>query len=153
MLVLVVIITILAIIMLIAKLFLQVHLIKTVYDTTLITKSTENYGNKIRDSNNQLNYIEKIQQDAVVWSYLLEYIANNTNDDITFSQISLNKDQSLIRLNGLAKTREGLLLLKKIWENENYFTDINFPIKNILQKKNIKFQISVKLKSYEFEQL
>ena len=94
-----------AIIFLIAQLILQIHFIQTIYATTLVTKSTENYSKKTMGVDKQLESISKIQKESVTWSYLLEYIAKNTENDIKFSQIKINKNKDTIYWLGFAKTR------------------------------------------------
>ena len=149
--ILIIIISIYAIVILIAKLILQIHFVRTIQETTLVTKSTENYSKKVKDIDKQLNYIGNIQNEAIDWSYLVEYIAQNTKDDIKFSQIKLDKENETVYLRGKADTRENLLLLKETLDDSTYFSDIEFPIQNLLEKNNINFDIRAKLKSYEFE--
>jgi hypothetical protein len=151
--ILIIVISIYTIILLLGKLALQIHFVETIDETTLVTKSTENYSKKVRDINNQLNSIDNIQNETTTWSYLLEYFAQNVNDNIKFSQIKINKRDKTIYLSGFAKTRDNLLSLKKTLEDSNYFSNINFPIQNLLKKNNINFTISAQLITYEFNQL
>ncbi len=142
-----------SILFLAAKYILQKHYINTIQETTLVTKSTENYSNKIAEINKQLNSIQEIQNQTVNYSYLLEYLMQNINKNINFSRIKIVKNDNKISFAGKSDTRESLLEFKEILENSDFFSDLNFPIKNLLEKNNINFEISVKLKSYEFDKL
>ncbi len=148
--ILIIVISIYTIALLLGKLALQIHFVKTIDETSLVTKNTENYSKKIRNINNQLNSIDNIQNETTAWSYLLEYFAKNVSDNIKFSQIKMNKRDKTVYLSGLAKTRDNLLSLKKILEDSNYFSNINFPIQNLLEKNNINFTINAQLTTYEF---
>ncbi|MCD4761593.1 hypothetical protein K8R32_01400 [bacterium] len=148
------IITIYAIVFLFDKLILQNHFVETVSRTTLLTKTTENYSKNVREINNQINFISNIQDNFINWSYLIDFIAKNTPDGINFKQIKFNKDKNSLFLQGKAANRDNLLALKKILESKpEFFSNISFPIKNILEKNNINFEINVSVNSYEFEQL
>jgi hypothetical protein len=149
--ILIILISVYAIIILISQFILQIHFIQTIYATTLVTKTVENYSKQIRNIDNQLNSISKIQKDYINWSRLVEYIAKNTKNDIKFYQIKINKKDDAVSFIGFAQTRESLMLLKETFENSKYFNNINFPIKNLLEKNNINFEISAHINSYEFE--
>jgi len=147
-------ITIYAIVFLFGKLILQNHFVETVSRTTILTKTTENYSKNVREINSQINFIGNIQEDFISWSYLVDFIAKNTPDGIDFKQIRFDKNKNTLFLQGIAASRDNLLALKKILENKpDFFSDISFPIKNILEKNNINFEINVSVTSYEFEQL
>lgn len=143
-----------AIIFLFGKLILQNHFIETVSRTTILTKTTENYSKNVREINNQINFIGNIQENFISWSYLIDFIAKNTPDGISFKQIKFNKDKNSLFIQGKAANRDNLLALKKTLENKpDFFSNINFPIKNILEKNNINFEINIGINSYEFDQL
>jgi Tfp pilus assembly protein PilN len=89
--------------------------------------------------------VSQIQNEFTLWSYFLEDLAANTPPDISLSFLKLNKEDGMIKLRGRAASREGLLLLKQNLENSNNFSNIDFPIKNILQQKNIDFEINAKI--------
>lgn len=139
-----------AILFQISKLILQINFIKTINETTFITRNSQNFGNKARDINNQITFINKIQSGSVDWVELLNLIGKNTNDDVKFSQIKINQANNTILLTGNAGTRESLIKLKESFEKFEFMSDINFPIKNLLEKNNINFEISAKINTYDF---
>lgn len=139
--------------LLVFKLILQLHFIETVNQTTIITKNTENYTKKVREINQQINSIETIQRESVQWSNLLEFIKSDEENGVEINQIQIDKNNSSIALKGKAKTRDVLLNFKSTLEEKKFFSDINFPIKNLLLKTDIDFEINAKFKSYEFTEL
>ena len=151
--ILIIAVSIYAILILFAKLYLQINFVKTINETSLITGSIKSNDDKVKIINNQLKAIADIQSETVLWSYLLERLSKDIKSDIKIENLKLSMKNNTISLRGLAKTRESLLDLKAILENKNCFSDINLPIKNLLEKNNINFEISAKIKSYEFDQL
>ncbi len=140
-----------AIVLLVAKLILQMQFIKTINGTTIITKNTENNSKNIMDINKQMNAIQKIQEDAVEWTGLFQFLEQNIPDSIKFTKISVNRPSNLISISGNSATREGLIDFKNFLEKSEIFSEINFPIKNFLEKYNINFDVSANIKSYDFE--
>ena len=136
---------------LVCLLVLQIHFVETVKDTSLIPRGGENYSTQVRQLNNAITNIESIQSEYTNWSYLLESIHKLSGQNITINNISVNKNNKEITLCGIAATRDSLLQLKERLEDLNYFTEINLPIKNLLEKENISFDINSSFKTYEFK--
>lgn len=136
---------IVASVLLMAKFVLQNSFNDIVEQTTLVMKNSHAYNNKIRQINSQLNTVAQIQGDFISWSKLLEKLANETPADIVFSFVKIDKESQTIKIKGKAATRDGLLVLRQNLENSAIFTNLDFPIKNILKQKNIDFEISAKL--------
>lgn len=114
--------------------------------------SAKNLTNDIKKINNQIKFIETIQKNNIQWTKVLNEISKFLNNDIHISSISLslNGKENLI-IKGHSKTRESLLNFKNNLEDKENFTDIDFPLKNLLEKNDIKFEIKAKITSYEFE--
>lgn len=134
-----------AIIILIAKIILQNNFNKVVEQTTLITRESQGQNIKIRDINDRLNYIGKIQDNFITWSFLFKELADNVNNDISFYSIKIDKEKKEMDLRGIAKSRNSLLVFKKGFDNSDIFLDIYFPMKNILEKEDIDFEIKASL--------
>lgn len=143
--ILVIITIVIAITLLIAKLLLQNNFNKVVEQTSLITKNSQGYNVKVRDINSRLNNISQIQNDFIAWSNLIENLANKTPTGITFSSVKISKEKSLINIRGKAKLRDDLLTFKQNMEESPIYSEVEFPLQNILQKENINFDISAKL--------
>jgi len=143
--ILIIITIIIAIIFLTARLILQNNFNKIVDQTTLVTKNNQGYNAKVREINSQLNFISQIQEDFIPWSYLIEDLVQNTPPDITFSLIEINQGKQTIIIKGRADFRSSLLTLKQYLEESPICSEIKFPLKNILQKNDIDFEINAKL--------
>lgn len=128
-----------------AKIILKNYFNKVVEQTTLVTKNSQGYNDKVREINSNINYLSQIQNDFTTWSEILKDIAERTPSNITLSSLKLSKDSKLIKIRGRAATREVLLSLKDNLENSPYIENVEFPLKNILEKENIDFEISANL--------
>jgi len=134
-----------AIILLAAKTILQAKFNDIVDQTTLVTKNNQGYNLKIRDINSRIDFVEKVQNDFVPWSSLLKTIADITPNDISLNYLKINYEKKTIKIKGNAGLRQSLLNFKQKMETTTIFEDINFPIKNILEKENIDFEIDAKI--------
>ena len=120
--------------------------------TTLDFKSSTNSSqNKVVDINNKLVLLENIQKDFIRWSILYDFISKNMSNGIILSNIEVNKEISSIVFKGHADNRNNLLSFKKILEDSLIFENIDFPIKNLLQKEDISFEIKSTLNIYEIK--
>ncbi len=136
---------VIAIILLSAKIILQLKFNQIVTQTTLVTKNNQGYNNQVREINNKLNFVATIQDDFVPWSNLLKNLAEMTPADINFYYLKINGEEQSIKIKGKAKLRNSLLNFKNGMENSPAFKNIDFPIKNILEKENIDFEINSKI--------
>lgn len=134
-----------AIVLLAAKIILQLKFNQIVEQTTLVTKNNQGYNNQVREINSKLNFVSRIQDDFIPWSSLLKNLANMTPADINFYYLKINAQEQSIKIKGKAKLRNSLLNFKSQMENSPAFKEIDFPIKNILEKENIDFEINAKL--------
>ncbi len=139
--VLIILTIVIAVILIAAKIILQNNFNKIVEQTTLVTKNNQGYNSKIRQINNELNYIAKIQDNFVYWSNLIEELTKITPNDVTFYSIKANDSKKVI-ITGRTKLRDSLLRLKDSMENSSTFKNIDFPLKNILEKTDIDFSIT-----------
>jgi Tfp pilus assembly protein PilN len=143
--VLIIITIFIAIVMLVAKIILQNNFNKIVEETTLITRDSQGWNSKIREVNTRLSFVKKIQDDFIPWSFLFKDLGNYVNSELSFYSIKIDRDKSMIELRGAARDRDSLLSLKSGLEKSDIFYDIDFPVKNILEKENIDFEIKAGL--------
>lgn len=144
-LILVIIAIAIAIILLVAKIILQIKFNEVVEQTTLVTKNNQGYNSRVREINSQLNYIEKIQNGYIPWSKLIKKLSEMAPADVSFQYLKINYENKSVNIKGQAKTRDSLINFKDKMAADETFKNIEFPIKNILEKENIDFEISAEL--------
>jgi hypothetical protein len=127
------------------------YFVSTIENSTVLTRSTENYSKKVADINNQVDSIKMIQGDFVTWSSLLEHLRLLQPEEISIEKILLSKKDNNATIGGTAKTRDSLLKFKENLEESGYFGDFSLPIKDLLQKNNVSFSMSLNIKNYEFK--
>jgi len=142
---LIIITIVVAIILLVAKTILQLRFNNIIDQTTLVTKNNQGYNNKIKDINSKIDFVEKIQNNFIPWSNLLKTVADITPDGIGLNYLKINFAEQTIKIKGQAGLRASLLDFKQKMEATAVFKEIDFPIKNILEKENINFEINAKI--------
>ncbi len=126
------------------------YFISTIENSSILTKSTENYSNRVSDINKQVDSIESIQNDFVVWSRLLEHLRLMQPEELSIEKISISKKDGKLTVGGQAKTRDSLLEFKENLDESGFFDGFNLPIKDLLQKNNVSFSMDLKINNYEF---
>lgn len=135
------------------KFMLQNMFISTVHETTILTRSTENYSNQVSAINTKIQAIDSIQKSHITWSGLFAYIDSLADSNLSFNRISINKSKNILEATGSAKNREDILKLKESLEKKEIFADVEFPISNFLKKENINFEFTLTIAEYDFNRL
>ena len=107
-------------------------------------KDMQDYQEKIKKANGQILDIEKIQKGQLYWSELLDKI-----NRIIFSGIkidSLNTKNYQVFLTGVADNRDNLAKFKEELIKENCFSEVDFPLSNLMNKENLDFQMQFTVK-------
>ena len=131
---------------------LSLYYIETIQNSTSITKKGENYEQQVQLINNQIKTAEEIQKDKIDWSYLLIFLSDNAPSGISIKNLSINSEKNNITILGNAIKRENLLAYADILKNNDIFSNVSFPIQNILEKENINFTITAKINNYGFKE-
>lgn len=101
----------------------------------------------IEDLNNKLNLVEKAQQNKFLISQnVIKEIISKKMSDIKITKISYINDITegeLISINGLAPSRERLLLFRQALENDPAFSKVDLPISNFVKGEDIQFYLSL----------
>lgn len=99
----------------------------------------------LNEFNRLLSTIKEISELKVHWSQVLIKLAEDIPEEVTLSQIIVDK-KGKITLTGFSPTREKLLSIKDTLETSPQFTDIYSPRSNLIKKEDIDFFFSFKLK-------
>ena len=149
--VIIILICLYATLLLILRFILELHYIKTVNENAQLSKTTETYTRHVKEINKEIVNIDSIQKNFTRWSQFIVYLSNNANSNIRFEELTINKAKNTLTIQGFAPTRNDLLSFKETLEKSTFLSEINFPIRNLLEKENIDFEITANFISYEFE--
>lgn len=140
------------IILLVGKAAIDEHFANVVSQSTLITRFTKIFNYEIKDFNHKVSAADEIQNKTMPWVAFFAEFSKLIPEGVTVEYLEM-KDGKIV-LNGNAKTRNDLLLLKNNFENFSLFNNVNIPLESLLKKEDIDFNLKAnyeneKLKSYE----
>lgn len=144
-------------VLMVGILFSMSHLILINYmeegkaSSFLVKETYQGVDDEIENIEKKMDYILSIQENAISWSKLLEDIMLKTGNEISFSKIMISRDNYRLDLAGHAQTRDDLLELKEFFEESSSYLTIDFPIRNILEKDNISFEMKITVDPYDFK--
>ncbi len=132
-------------------LLLTVKLDSLIVEANNMNKDAELYSIRTKEVNKKISEISQIQDDFISWSSFLFNFTNSTSNGITLKKISIDKENKSINITGTAKKRNDLLNFKTKISEIKYLDGFEIPIKNLLIKENIAFDIKTNFINYEFE--
>jgi len=113
-----------------------------------IGKNSTEYIDKVKNINEQINSVAKIQENYIPFSDFLLDIFKKINQGVKLNQLTIDQETGNFTLSGTADSRDSLLKLKTDLESSGLFSELDLPINNLLKKDDINFTISAKLKNY-----
>lgn len=129
---------------------LQIKHSEVLSEASNTNRNIELYSKKAEIINTQINEITEIQNSFVSWSSFLSNFTNETNDGIIIYKIYANKTDNSLLISGKARERNDLLNFKNKLSEISYIENFELPIKNLLEKNDISFEIKTKFINYEF---
>jgi len=144
--------TIVAIILLASKMILQNTFNRIVSEATLTTKYGSIFNVDIKNFNQQLKAVEKIQKRYIPWTDFIVNFVGLVPENVSLNNISLNiegtkndkESANEFVISGTARTREKLLEFKANLEGSPMFSSVTVPLENLLKKDDISFNIKAK---------
>lgn len=112
--------------------------------------TTGNSTQKIQNISSRADKILKVQESFYIYSNIVYDIMQKSGDDILFDNLNIDTKLSKISMSGISKTRDDLLNFKNAMSSSPNYSNIIFPIENLLIKENIIFDISADIKSYDY---
>lgn len=106
---------------------------------------------EVKKVNRRINNVEDIQSRSFTWIGVFDAISHNMPRDIYIESLEIDKQKNKVSMQGIALTRQSLVYLKENLENSSQFTDMKFPLENILKKKDIHFDITFKFQSSKID--
>jgi hypothetical protein len=141
---------IVGIIFLLGDAVLQTYIHNSGVGSMIIQSNYQNLDEQVKEAETKIEYVVKIQEEAINWSRLMEDIMLKTGDNVVFSRIVINREKYQLELFGHAETRSDLIELKRGFESSSNYLTVDFPIENILEKNDIDFDMLITINSYDF---
>lgn len=113
-----------------------------VAQTTLITKNTQSYNNRVKEINDQVDFIFEAQSNFIRFSCFLNDLKNFGGQSVKIEQLKFSREKNLIIIRGKSNQRTALLAFKEKLENSGLFQNVDLPLKNLLTKEDIDFEIT-----------
>ncbi|PIT88586.1 MAG: hypothetical protein COU29_02300 [Candidatus Magasanikbacteria bacterium CG10_big_fil_rev_8_21_14_0_10_36_32] len=127
------------------NLLLSEQLNNLVGNSSLIGSGHGTYNHRVLEINTKIKNINLAGgQFSLLTPRLLEII-NTTPPDIQLKYITLNLTSTELALPGTALTREALLNYEQILKKTTWVENIDLPKSQLLQKKDVPFQIKLKI--------
>lgn len=134
-----------SILLLFVKLIIQNRFNATIEQSAFLTTEYGELNNQIFAVNKKIDFLDKLQNDFVIWSPNLEKLFNSTPIGIELSSININYTSKDIKISGYAQTRDALLQFKENLKNSDVLKSVDLALKDLLKSTNIQFTINAKL--------
>lgn len=123
-------------------------LMKSVLENITLRSNTtaqeyDKIGAQITDVNAYLDRVDSLQQEFIDWSFVLEELAAVATSGARFESIHIDGD-GVVFVQGMAATREDVLLMQERYETLPFITDVSSPLSNILQRTNVKYEFTMR---------
>ena len=112
---------------------------------SLLRTSGREYNEKIKNINNKLKTINKIQEDFIPSSLLIKELTDRIPDGVSLSYIKADINNKSLKIMGRAQKREDFLKLRDNLSSSEVFKEVDSPLQNIMQRENIDFEIMIEL--------
>ncbi len=117
-----------------------------------IVKSNQKINYEIKQWNDNLKRLSKIQEDNIEFSTILFQFSDLVPRGISLNFLSLDTDLSdrkssrylNVKLKGVAKTRDDLVGFKEKLNNLDFVENVKLPISSLLKQENIDFELNFK---------
>lgn len=93
----------------------------------------------LNEFNTHLANLVNLDEHQGQWSQVLISFARLVPQDIAVDGFAGERLTGRIRISGFAKTRESVLRLRQNLLDSGVFTDVNFPLSNLVKPENLSF--------------
>ncbi|MFA5029252.1 MAG: PilN domain-containing protein [Patescibacteria group bacterium] len=136
-----------AILLIVSRYFLEQQLASLITRNINAIQISQKTNEEVVLINKKINNVYKIQKNFQKWSDFLTNLSKLTPAGVSYNLVKIYQQNSQLEIQGIAKTRNDLLELKKNLEADERFYDIDLPLNNLLVKENNSFTIGAKIKS------
>jgi uncharacterized membrane protein len=106
------------------------------------TETVKSIEKKVKELNLQLTDLDKIIKNQSNFYNILLDIVPELLSKVDVYTIDIEKETKIIAITGYSATRENLQLIKKTLESSTRYKNIDFPISNLTNPKDINFRFS-----------
>lgn len=135
-----------AILLLVSRYFLEEQLAMLMDKNATAIRVGEEINKKVIIINEKINNAYSIQQKFRHWSRLMIVIAEITPNNIAYNSIKIYPEKSMIELQGIAKSRQALIDFKERIGKNEFFSEIDLPLTDLLARENNSFTIRANIK-------
>lgn len=139
-----------SIFLIIARFTLVKHYKKVKEDTTLVNTESLFLQKEITQINKKTETAQKIQENFVKTSDMLDKIAGLVPDGAILNYFQFELKNNTFKISGTAQNRDTLTKMKTNLENAEFLSNIDSPLSNFLEKENIEFKFSGTIKKEMF---
>lgn len=136
---------IVAISLVLVNYFLQNSLISVQERTASLDVVYQKINQEIKETNLQLQNLSLAQKDFFNFDSYLEQIFQNIPAAVSLNGLTLSRENNLLILQGVSKTRADLLLFKERLQLLSWIKGLDLPISSLTTKENINFTITAQL--------
>ena len=111
-----------------------------------IPTGTTEFEARARHLNYLISRTDEIVKSTPMWSNVVKEIRVRITPGIIVSNVVINSPETPISMQGTARDRDTINLLKRTFEASSFFTGVNVPLTNLEKKTDIPFSISFQLK-------
>ena len=133
------------IVLLIAQMIMQNSFDQAVRQGALVTQEYGALNQRVHLANQKIDFLSGVQNKFIIWSPRLAALSSLVPQGIELYAMNINNASRDVQITGHAKTRDDLLLYKQNLEQSSVVRSIELPIENILESKDINFNIKGKL--------
>lgn len=128
-----------------AKIILQKNYQELTEERNYVSQTKNKYAAEIQEINSYLKTLETIHEENILPTQILTLLSRTITENIQVTNVSLALDSQLLKIKGLAKTREDFLNFQKALKDSVAFGEINIPISAILKKEDLDFLLETKI--------
>jgi hypothetical protein len=109
------------------------------------TETVKGMERKVKELNKELAELRQTQDKQSNLYQILDNISQKLLQGVEIYNLEINRESSRVMVSGFSPTRDKLLRIKQILETTSEYENIDFPLSNLTDPKDIKFYFSFTL--------
>lgn len=106
------------------------------------TETVRSMERKIKELNKELEEVKEAQiKESNIYS-ILDDISQNVLVGVEVYSLRIDRETKRVNVSGYSPTRENLLIIKDILEDSDNYKNIDFPLANLTNPRDIDFSLS-----------